>query len=158
MGLCAAMLLTEILTEDRVITGLAASSKQEALTAVSELFAGVQDLDAASVRNVLEERERLASTGVGSGVAIPHGRMAGLSELLAALAVSTGGIPFDAIDGQPVHILVVVLAPQRHTGDHLKVLAQVSRMLRQESVRRGLVDAVDAKSALTLIREVNGRA
>lgn len=147
------MLLNEILSEDRVITGLAASTKQEALGAMAELFAGIDGLAVADVRRVLEERERLASTGVGSGVAIPHGRIAGLDGLLAAVAISRGGIPFDAIDGQPVHILVVVLAPQRHTGDHLKVLAQVSRMLRQGTVRDALREAENARAAFSLIQQ-----
>lgn len=150
------MRLAEIVTEDRVLTGLTADSKQEALSAVSELFEGVEGLTASDVCRVLTERERLASTGVGSGVAIPHGRIAQLDRLLAAVAISSPGIPFDAIDGRPVHILVVVLAPQRHTGDHLKVLARVSRMLRGEEVRSRLVAATNPTTALSLLREEDG--
>src|SRR5687767_4497954 len=101
------MRFIDILTEGRVTTRLLAPSKDAALAAVAELFA--QDdpnLDAAHVHDVLAERERLASTGVGSGVAIPHGRIGTIDRLRAALAVSPHGIPFDAIDGAPVRIIV----------------------------------------------------
>jgi len=151
------MRLADLVTEDRVLTRLDAASKEEALAAVAALFDGVEGLRGEDVRGVLEERERLASTGVGSGVAIPHGRIPQLQQLLAAVAISPKGIPFDAIDGQAVHILVVVLAPQRHTGDHLKVLARVSRMLRSKEVRQRLVSAPNAAGALQLLREEDAR-
>ena len=128
------MRLTDILNEQRVTTALSATSKDDALRALADLFAGDDGVLAPSaVYDVLSERERLASTGIGSGVAIPHGRIATLDSLRAAVAISPEGIPFDAIDGAPVRIVVGVLAPQHHTGDHLRVLARVSRLLRSRS-------------------------
>jgi PTS system nitrogen regulatory IIA component len=88
---------------------------------------------------------------VGSGVAIPHGRISSIEQLRAAVAISPGGIPFDAIDGAPVRIIVGVLAPQHHTGDHLRVLARVSRLLRSAQVREHLLDARDAHAAFDVI-------
>ena len=146
------MLLTDILNEQRVTTQLVASSKDEALLALAQLFsADDPNLTASAVHEVLRERERLASTGVGSGVAIPHGRISSIEQLRAAVAISPSGIPFDAIDGAPVRIIVGVLAPQHHTGDHLRVLARVSRLLRSLQVRESLLDARDAQAAFEVI-------
>ena len=152
------MQLEEILTVERVVTPLDVSSKQDALAGMAQLFVSAPGAPRPDeVLQVLSERERLASTGVGSGVAIPHGRVPRLEKLIAAVGVSPGGIPFDAIDGQPVHILVAVLAPQRHTGDHLKVLAQVSRLLRSDQMRQRLVEAPDAAQVLSLLFEADRR-
>jgi PTS system nitrogen regulatory IIA component len=146
------MRLTDILSEQRVTTALSATSKDDALKALSSLFAGDDGvLEASAVYEVLSERERLASTGIGSGVAIPHGRIATLDSLRAAVAISPTGIPFDAIDGAPVRIVIGVLAPQHHTGDHLRVLARVSRLLRSRDVRERLLEAADAAAAFDVI-------
>jgi PTS system nitrogen regulatory IIA component len=106
---------------------------------------------------VLADREVVASTGVGSGVAIPHGRVDGLSTMRAALAICPKSVDFDAIDGEPVRILVAVLAPNRHTGDHLKALARISRLLRDESVRMRLLRAQDAVSLHAIVAEEDAR-
>lgn len=146
------MLLTDILTEQRVTTRLIADTKDAALYALAELFAADDPaLSAGAVHSVLLERERLASTGVGSGVAIPHGRIASIDQLRAAVAISPQGIPFEAIDSAPVRIIVGVLAPQHHTGDHLRVLARVSRLLRSVQVRESLLGAEDARAAFDVI-------
>lgn len=146
------MRLTDILSEERVTTQLTAVSKDEALRALSQLFTLADSgLDEAAVYDVLSERERLASTGIGSGVAIPHGRIGALDRLRAAVAISPSGIPFDAIDGGPVRIVVGVLAPQHHTGDHLRVLARVSRLLRSREVRESLLAAQTPREAFDII-------
>jgi len=146
------MRLVEILSQERVTTELTATSKEEALLALAQLFTRDEGLlDARAVYEVLSERERLASTGIGSGVAIPHGRIASLDSLRAAVAISPVGIPFDAIDGAPVRIVVGVLAPQHHTGDHLRVLARVSRLLRSREVRESLLAAPDPQAAFAVI-------
>lgn len=146
------MRLTDILSEERVTTQLTAVSKDEALRALSQLFTLADSgLDEVAVYDVLSERERLASTGIGSGVAIPHGRIGALDRLRAAVAISPSGIPFDAIDGGPVRIVVGVLAPQHHTGDHLRVLARVSRLLRSREVRESLLAAQTPREAFDII-------
>ena len=146
------MRLVDILSQERVTTELTASSKEESLLALARLFTRDDTvLEARSVFDVLNERERLASTGIGSGVAIPHGRIAALDKLRAALAISPEGIPFDAIDGAPVRIVVGVLAPQHHTGDHLRILARVSRLLRSREVRESLLGATSAQAAYDVI-------
>ncbi|MET0339707.1 MAG: PTS sugar transporter subunit IIA [Polyangiales bacterium] len=150
------MRLSDILSEQRVTTALSATSKDEALHALAALFAGEDGLlEASAVYDVLSERERLASTGIGSGVAIPHGRIASLDSLRAAVAISPAGIPFEAIDGAPVRIVIGVLAPQHHTGDHLRVLARVSRLLRSREVRDRLLAAADAAEAFDIIAKAD---
>ncbi len=153
------MRLIDILSEDRVTTRLSVSTKDEALRVLADLFAESDSgLDADHVHAVLSERERLASTGVGSSVAIPHGRIPAIDDLRAAMAISREGIPFDAIDGAPVRIIIGVLAPQHHTGDHLRVLARVSRLLRNSQVRDGLLEAGDAHAAFEVIARADRQA
>src|SRR4051794_28801205 len=150
------MRFIDILKEERVTTRLVAANKDAALLAVAELFAADDPaLDPRAVHDVLLERERLASTGVGSGVAIPHGRLSTIDSLRAAVAISPVGIPFDAIDGAPVRIIVGVLAPQHHTGDHLRILALVSRMLRNQQVRESLLQAGSSHAAFEVIARVD---
>jgi PTS system nitrogen regulatory IIA component len=153
------MRLIDILNEERVTTRLSVSNKDEALRALSQLFAERDPaLDVNVVHEVLSERERLASTGVGSSVAIPHGRISAIDDLRAAMAISRDGIPFEAIDGAPVRIIIGVLAPQHHTGDHLRVLARVSRLLRNSEVREGLLGAPDAHAAYEVIARADRQA
>jgi len=150
------MRLLDILSEARVRTRLEAESKQAALRAVAELFAkDAPTLSADAVLAVLEEREQLASTGVGSGVAIPHGRLAGMDELRGALLVSASGIPFDAVDNAPVRIIFAVIGPGQRASDHLRVLARLSRLLRSESVRNELLNAPDAHTAFQVVARVD---
>jgi PTS system nitrogen regulatory IIA component len=149
------MRLADILTADRVTTSMEAVDKESALQIVAGLFPGQ---DQGEVYRVLREREALASTGIGSGVAIPHGRVRGLERLVAALAVCRSGVDFDSVDGLPVHIVVAILAPERSTGDHLKALARVSRVLRSEQVRDALVEAPSTDAALQTVLAHDERA
>ncbi len=150
------MRLLDILHEARVRTGVQAASKHAALRAVAELFvAGSDTLKVENVLTVLQDREQLASTGVGSGVAIPHGRIAGTAGLQAALLISPEGVPFDAVDGAPVYIIFAVIGPGDRASDHLRVLARLSRTLRNESVRRELLVAPDAHAAYEVLARVD---
>src|SRR2546429_3733980 len=128
------MILTDILSSERVKVAVLDSgveSKDDALHALAKLLAsGSPSAGATDFYRVLAEREALQSTGIGDGVAIPHGALESLSGQLAALLICPGGIPFDAIDGAPVHILFAVVGPKRATGEHLKTLARISRLLR----------------------------
>jgi PTS system nitrogen regulatory IIA component len=148
------MRLADILDIGRVSTSLVASDKSEVLHALAEMFSGQ---DAEEIFRVFVEREALASTGVGSGVAIPHGRLGAVDRLQAALAVSRDGVEFDAVDGQPAHIFIAVLAPERHTGDHLKALARISRLLRDGRVRSRLLEATDPSAALSVVLDEEAR-
>ena len=146
------MRLADILTVERVTVGLSARDKPSALRELARLFGGADPgVTEEDIVRVFEEREALASTGVGSGVAIPHGRLRGVEQLRAAVAISAEGVEFDAIDGQPATILVAVLGPEQKTGDHLKALARFSRLLRNERIRQRLLEAEAAADALEVI-------
>ncbi|MEM9072582.1 MAG: PTS sugar transporter subunit IIA [Myxococcota bacterium] len=131
--------LADLVTPERVALALAAEDKHAAIQELSSLLVG--DADAKPVFDALWAREQLASTGVGSGVAIPHGRVRGVDEIRAALAIHPAGLPFDAIDGEPVHVFVAILAPEDRPSHHLRVLAEVSRLLRSADVRTRMRNA-----------------
>lgn len=139
----------EILVPESVTTSLSASSKDGVLSELAQLLCrGTPELDADAIRRVLVERERLASTGVGSGVAIPHGRLQSSGPMRVALAVHRRGVFFDAIDGQPVFVFVAIVGPDADPSAHLRLLARASRILRDEAVRRNLLEAPDERALL----------
>lgn len=138
------------LIDARVTLTLDGSDKAGVLAELSALLAD-EGVSANAIHQALTEREELASTGVGSGVAIPHGRVSGLEELRAALGVHKSGVPFDAVDGEPVHVLVAILAPEGKPSRHLKALAEVSKVLRQAHVRKRLLEAESVEEALSAL-------
>lgn len=148
-------MLAELLHIERVRVGLESSSKDAALLAVASLLTMPEDAaNVESVYEVLVERERLASTGVGSGVAIPHGRCDDFDELRAAVAVCPGGVDFEAVDGLPVQIIVAIIGPRSMPQKHLAALAGVSRVLRDESKRAELIAASDDAHAYRALAEL----
>ena len=161
------MILTEILSAERVKVarrGEGVESKDDALHSLAKLLASgapatPQAPGPTDFYRVLAEREALQSTGIGDGVAIPHGALENLGGQLAALLICPGGIPFDAIDGNPVSILFAVVGPKRATGEHLKTLARISRLLRDSAFREKLLASGDRTQAFGLIRSAEeGRA
>jgi len=155
------MHVLDILSRDRVALSGGSSrvrTKAEALRTLAELLArGDASLTAADIEDVLVKREELQSTGVGSGVAIPHGSMDRLERIVGALLVCKEPIDFAAIDGEPVSILFAVVGPKRSTGEHLKTLARVSRLLRDDGFRQRLVESDKPDDALRLIGGAEGR-
>ncbi len=150
------MRLIELLTQERVAIypkaeGAGTLEKPGVLKLLAQMLVVGARVDAADVERVLAEREQLQSTGIGEGVAIPHGALSQLHTQYAALLIVPGGVAFDAIDGLAVTILFAVIGPKRATGEHLKTLARVSRLLRNKTFRDELVAAPDAKAAYALI-------
>ncbi len=159
------MKLSEILSLERIDTHLTARDKPGVLRALSALMSrerepmranGQSRASADAIARVLEEREALASTGVGDGVAIPHGRLAGLDHFVAALAIRREGVPFDAIDGRPASIFFAVVGPERASGEHLKCLARIGRVLRDDGVRMRLLEAELPADALAIVAAAEG--
>ena len=150
------MTVSDLLSAERVSVrrdpgGSGAFDKPAALAVLAALLAGAAKLPPEIVEKVLAEREALQSTGVGDGVAIPHGALADLDRQYAALLIVPSGIDFDAIDGQKVNLLFAVITPKRATGEHLKTLARISRLLRSAAFRQQLLGAPDGKAAYDLI-------
>jgi len=125
--------ISELLKPEGVIPKLLANSKKQALQNLAKCAAEVIHLDDRLIFDVILERERLGTTGVGVGVAIPHGKLAGLDRLHGIFARLERGIDFDAIDEQPVDLIFLLLAPGSAGADHLKALSTVSRMLRNKA-------------------------
>lgn len=152
------MRLTELLSVDRVqIRGRdsrassSALSKAEAIDILAGLLGAGAGVPADEVGHVLAEREALQSTGIGDGVAIPHGALANLDKQWAALLVVPEGMEFEAIDGTKVYLLFAVVGPKRATGEHLKTLARISRLLRNKAFRDQLIAAESGKAAYDLL-------
>jgi PTS system nitrogen regulatory IIA component len=156
MGVC------DILSRDRVsvasVEGGHVRSKSDALKRLSFLLStGQAVVSADEIERVLTERERLQSTGVGGGVAIPHGSVEGLDRLVGAVLLCPESIPFDAIDSAPVSILFAVIGPKRATGEHLKALARVSRLLRDDTFRARLLSSPSGPAAFEMLAAEEGR-
>jgi PTS system nitrogen regulatory IIA component len=155
------MRLTDLLTSDRVAIrhndSQPSFDKAGVVRVLAELLATGAHVDGGEVERVLVEREQLQSTGIGEGVAIPHGALAQLENQFASLLIVPEGVDFAAIDGQLVQILFAVIGPKRATGEHLKTLARVSRLLRNKSFRDQLVAAPGAKEAYDLIAAEEAR-
>jgi len=131
------------------------TGKEEAIEELSAHLAREEAVSGEEVLRVLSERERLGSTGIGDGVAIPHGTMSGLSRLVALFGRSVKGIQFDAIDGKPSHLFVVLMTPDNNVG--LQALARVSRMMRREEFRQELLKADGRDGVYRLIQAEDER-
>jgi PTS system nitrogen regulatory IIA component len=128
------MQIADLLTPESVIPALRATSKKQALQELARRAAEVTGLNERAVFDVLLERERLGTTGVGRGIAIPHGKLTGIGRIYGMFARLEQAIDFEAIDDQPVDLIFLLLAPQSAGADHLKALARVSRLLRDNAV------------------------
>lgn len=138
------MKISDILTETLVVPELSVTDKEQALRRLAAtLCAQSPGMETAAdeVFAALWNRERLGSTGVGEGVAIPHAKIPGLKRLVACFGRAGAGIPFDAIDQQPVNLIFVLLVPDNSAGAHLKALARISRLLKDAEFRRRLLAA-----------------
>lgn len=144
------MALSDLLTQKAVVLNLHARCKREALAMLADRAAGVTGADATAIREALMEREKLGSTGVGRGVAIPHGKIEGLGAITGLLAKLDAPIDFEAVDEQPVDLIFVLLAPADASAAHLKALARVSRLLRDERVREALRGAETPEALFTI--------
>jgi PTS system nitrogen regulatory IIA component len=145
--------LRELLSPESVVFNLHARCKREALSMLADRAAKLTGADAAAIRQALMDREQLGSTGVGRGVAIPHGKIDGVREITGLLVKLDQPIDFEAVDDQPVDLLFVLLAPADATAAHLKALARVSRLLRDEHVREALRGAQTPEAMFAIALE-----
>jgi nitrogen PTS system EIIA component len=128
------MSLTDLLTPEAVIPALRANSKKQALQEMAALAAKLTGLDEREIFETLLQRERLGSTGIGDGIAIPHGKPAKIDHLVGLFARLDRPIDFEALDGQPVDVIFLLLAPEWAGADHLKALARVARVMREPAM------------------------
>jgi len=148
------MNIMDILVKDAVILDLGVRTKRDVLAEMAAALAKVEpQIEADRLLEVLLEREALQSTGIGEGVAIPHGKMPGLDRLVAAFARSNEGVDFESIDGQPTHHFFLLVVPEHSGGQYLKALARISRFFRDAAFRQSLADAESLEQVIRAIGE-----
>lgn len=154
------MSITDLLKPTRVVANLNATSKKQLLQELSKRLASQLELDERSLLDVLLEREKLGSTGVGSGIAIPHGRLDNIDKPIGFFVKLNQPIDFDALDEKPVDLVFLLLAPQGSGADHLKALASVTRLFRDKENCQKLrgTDNSEALYALLIEKSLNNDA
>ena len=153
------MFLLSKLCRESCATSFYTKNKEEALRELVVLVKKcpkLKDIDSAKIYTALKAREKLGSTGLGGGIAIPHAKIEGLDDFVLALATSKKGVPFEAIDNRKVHIFFVLLGPSNSPNEHLKMLSAISRMLRDEDVKNELIAARSGESIYETIAMYSG--
>jgi PTS system nitrogen regulatory IIA component len=152
------MKIVDLIKRDMVVPALQATDKRGILEELATYMASHHTrIDRATLSRVLIEREQLASTAIGEGVAIPHGKLASVGEIVACLGRAPGGVEFDSMDGQPTYLFFVLVAPESSTGAHLKALARISRVFKDPEFRRRLLGAGDSEAMYTVVAEEDAK-
>ncbi|MDD2557461.1 MAG: PTS sugar transporter subunit IIA [Desulfuromonadaceae bacterium] len=146
------MTIVELLNVTAVEANLRAETKEQVLEEMTDVMLRAAPLDHEQVLSVLQERERLGSTGIGSGVAIPHGKIADIDKMYLAFGRSIKGVDFDSMDGKPAHLFFLLIAPEESVSTHLKTLARISKLLKKQDVRTELLEADNAEVIYKIIR------
>ncbi len=148
------MKITDFLTEEAVIPALTAREKNAVLKEMAAgLVANHPELDERKVLEVLLERERISTTAIGEGVAIPHGKLRGVERVVGIFARSLEGIDFASLDGGPTHLFFVLIAPENAAADHLKALARISRLLKDPTFRSRLIEGKTGQDIFKIIAQ-----
>jgi len=145
------MAMTDILTRERVVAGLKVGSKKQLLQSLAAIAARDTGRSEDEIFDVLTQRERLGSTGVGNGVAIPHGKLPNFDGIVGTFATLASPLEFDSIDDQPVDVAFMLLAPEGAGADHLKALSRIARVLKQQSLLGQLRQMQDEDSLFALL-------
>jgi PTS system nitrogen regulatory IIA component len=151
------MKIVEFLRPDAVIESLSGQTGHAVLVELCRPVAAANRMDAQKLVETLLEREKLGSTGIGDGVAIPHGKVAGLPGLLASFGRSRDGVDFKAIDGKRTFLFFTLFAPENCAGAHLKALARISRLFKNPPFRDAILHAADAAGIYRLIEQEDGK-
>jgi PTS system nitrogen regulatory IIA component len=150
------MKIVDFLSPQAISANLQSTTKKDIIKElVGQLIKSgeIKDKDKDKVVKVLLEREALGSTGIGQGIGIPHGKFAGVRRLISAFGLSRKGVDFESLDGEPVYIFFLLVAPEDSAGPHLKALARVSRLLKDKYFRETLKSAKDEKALIKIIRQ-----
>ena len=152
------MHISSILEESFIAIKLPAETKEQALNSMIDMLgASPKVLDLERVRSAILEREKLMSTGVGHGFAIPHGKTDALTDIIAAFAITESPIDFQALDNQPVQLIFMLVGKETHVGTHLKLLSRISRLMNNEAFRGQLLAATSAAEVLQLFDQEEHR-
>jgi PTS system nitrogen regulatory IIA component len=151
------VLLTEFLTPERVVIPLAARDKAGIIAELTHHLVDLSGGTFADVLGAVEEREAVLSTGIGFGVAIPHARSPAVRELTVVCGVSSAPVPYDSIDGEPVRLFFLIVAPEASAGQHVKVLSRIARLVRHEDLRQQLCHAKTAEEFCAAVATAEAR-
>jgi PTS system nitrogen regulatory IIA component len=145
--------ITDFLSRETIVPALESRDKNAALEEMAGYLGSQHNLDKNKVLKVLLERERISTTAIGEGVAIPHGKLNGVERVVGVFARSPEGIDFASLDGAPTHLFFVLVAPENAAADHLKALARISRLLKDQAFRRRLMAGQSSQELYTTILE-----
>ena len=152
------MKIVDLIQREMVVPALAAKDKRGILEELaSHIASRSPKIDRGALAKVLIDREMLASTAIGEGVAIPHGKLGAVTEIIACLGRAPGGVDFDSMDGQPTFLFFVLVAPETSTGAHLKALARISRVFKDVEFRRRLLGAETAEGMYAIVAEEDAK-
>jgi PTS system nitrogen regulatory IIA component len=147
------MKILDVLKKEAIIVGLKSKDKKGVLDELAAPAAKLAATRQDDLVRVLQERERLGSTGIGGGIGIPHGKLKALETLILGFGISRAGVDFESMDGRPTHIFFLLLTPENSTGLHLKLLARISRLLKKESFKEKLLKATSQDEVIAVIEE-----
>ena len=147
------MKILDVLRKETILADMKAHDKKGVLEELVTPVARVAGVDHEHLVRVLMERERLGSTGIGDGIGIPHGKLKGLESLVLGFGLSRKGVDFESIDGLPAHIFFLLITPENSTGLHLKLLARISRILKNDSFKKKLLEANGSDEIYSIIKE-----
>lgn len=146
------MNLLDILSPESTIVDLKGESKEDIITElVNSLAVGDAITDRDQVLQAVLDREKIMSTGIGDGIAIPHGKSAAVTELVAAMGTQRRGVDFDALDGEPAFVFFLLVSPANVSGPHIKALARISRLLKNDEFKKKLIEADSAEEIIATI-------
>ncbi|MCP3901495.1 MAG: PTS sugar transporter subunit IIA [Desulfobacteraceae bacterium] len=149
------MKILDFLSTERIIPNMKSRDKKGVIDELAQAVANTTTAENAEIAKVLLEREQLGSTGIGDGIAIPHGRLSSIDSIIMGFGSSELGIEYDAIDDKPVNIFFLLLTPENSTGGHLKVLAQISKLLKNKQFKTNLSNAKSTQKVLEIIQEAD---
>jgi len=150
--------IVDLIQRDMVIPKLSATGKFEIIRELAGFLSkGHEGIDNERLVKVLTDREALASTAIGEGVAIPHGKLPDLERIQACIGRARDGVDFDSMDGKPTHIFIVMVAPENSTGAHLKALARISRVFKDKDFLRRLLEAPSADDMFEALRDEDSK-
>lgn len=149
------MKILDVLRKETILTDLKSKDKKGVIEELAASVSQITGINSRELVQVLLERERLGSTGIGGGIGIPHGKLANLESLIMGFGLSRKGVDFESMDGRPTHLFFLLITPENSTGLHLKFLARISRILKNDSFKKKLMKAASSNEVYSIIGEVD---
>lgn len=147
------MKLSQFLSKDSIVADLESTDKTGVIKELAEKVSSLCNITAEEIAAILMEREALGSTGIGGGIAIPHGKLNIEQSIIIGFGLSRKGVEYDSLDNRPVHIFFLLLTSENSTGGHLKVLAQISKLLKIDEFKQGLLSAASVDDIFDVIQQ-----